>query len=507
MSASAFRPALAALAAALLLAGCGNADRAQLFRAEKLLYDARKAEDEVRLAGKRPDSTTALRLRANYLKVRTLVPGPYNLNQPEEKREVAMSTLRAVGVAEAAGVRLALEARRADLALEAAERLQTAGAADTATARQAAFMALAAYQGLRRYEDVVAQMKRILATYPPLPPGPNGEEDPVLGLPAAIVNLRRGLGDEAGAARELRGALEYFEGLLARPMPPVLEAQVRARILRANLELNQAGRALQEANALERLVASTPSLRHMMAEIAFAKGKIKTGIDADPSEGIGILERVAMDFPQSPLAPRAIFEVGASFERRTKYQSALERYQEILKRFPYAADVAPLALYRIGIVQEKMEDWGAAKSTFESIPVRYPRSTSAAEAPIAVIQHFMREGRKTVAQQYMTRAIGIYRELVKRDSTGEVTPLFRVKMFQLSAAQGDSNGVYAVTEEMLRSDPKHPYTAQILIEASRAAKGYGNPSRAAVYLRRFLREFPKSPLAGQVQQELRRLEG
>ena len=34
-----------------------------------------------------------------------------------------------------------------------------------------------------------------------------------------------------------------------------------------------------------------------------------------------------------------------------------------------------------------------------------------------------------------------------------------------------------------------------------------NPSRAAVYLRRFLREFPKSPLAGQVQQELRRLEG
>ena len=418
-----------------------------------------------------------------------------------------MSTLRAVGLAEAAGVRLALESRRADLALEAAERLQTEGAADTATARQAAFMALAAYQGLRRYEDVVAQMKRIMATYPPLPAPPGEEEDPVLGLPAAIVSLRRTLGDEAAAARELRAGLGYYEGLLERPLTPSLEAQVRARILRANLELNQPGRALQEVNNLERLVTSTPSLRPMMAEISFAKGKIKAAIEADPSDGIAILERVAADYPKSPLAPRAILEVAAALERRGRNVDAMARYQDLLKRFPQSAESAPLALYRLGIVQEKLDDWPNAKRTFESLPIRYPRSTSAAEAPVAIIQHYLREGRRTVAQQYMGRAMGVYRELVKRDSTGEMAPLFRVKMFQLSVARGDSTGVYDVTDEMLRSDPKHHFTAQILLEAARAAKAYGHPGRAAAYLRRFQREFPKSPLAGQVQQELRRLEG
>jgi len=269
------------IAAGYVLIGCGGGgERAALFRAEKLLYDARKAEEQLRLSTPSPDSTALMTLRASFLKVRKAVPGPYNVGGRGEARDVALSTLRAVGVAEASGVRLALAAHRADLALESAEWLQTEGAADTATSRQAAFMAVAAYQGLRRYDEAIAQMKRILSTYPPLPPPPDGE-DPVLSVPPAIVNLRRNLGDEEGAARELRAALEYYEGLLGRPMVPELEAQVRSRILRTSLELNQTSRALQEVNALDRLVTATPSLRHMLAEVAL----ITTSNDSSPRSG------------------------------------------------------------------------------------------------------------------------------------------------------------------------------------------------------------------------------
>ncbi|HET9951998.1 MAG TPA: tetratricopeptide repeat protein [Candidatus Eisenbacteria bacterium] len=496
---------LAGLGAAL--AGCGDGpEQAALYRAERLYYQARKEESQIRLGTPEPDSSSLLSLRASYLKVRSAIPTAPRVEGTAREKERALAMIRTVGSAEVAGVRLALEARRADLALETAVRLQSEAAADTATARQAAFMAVAAYQGLRRYDDAVAQMKLIMKTFPPSTP-PTGGEDPVLSIPEAIVSLRRNLGDEAAAQKELREGLDYYESLLSRPRPPELEAQIRARILRTNLELNQIGRALDEANALERLVVATPALRPMLAEIAFAKGKIKATIEKDPSEGIAILDRIATDFPGSPLAPRALFEAASQAEAKGQFEGAKFRYEGLLQRYPGSQPSAPMALYRLGLVQEKMGDWSNAKATLESVPLRYPQSAAAAEAPVAVIQHYIRENRRTAAQLYFSKALETYRTLVQRDSTGQAAPLFRVKMFQIYAAKGDSLGVYAVVDEMLRNDPKHPYTAQVLLEGARAANRFGNPTRSAAYLRRFLKEFPKSPLSDSVRRELKALGG
>lgn len=485
----------------LLLAGCGGGGTAALYRAEKMLYEARKAETEVRLGSTAPDSTALLKLRARFAKVHDSFPGPYKLEGNAKQREVTIYAIRTIAAAEASVGRLAMEARRADLALATAERLQTEAAVDTMTARNAAFMQLAALQSLQRYDDAVVQMKRIMANHRPLPPAPNGE-DPVLALPEEIVNQRRNLGDNEGAAKELRNALAYYQGLLQTPQPPALEAQIRARTLRTYLELNQVGRALEETNTLERLVESTPSLRSMLAEVAFAKGKIKATVDKDPTEGIGILERVATDFPNSPLAPRALFEAATQAEAKGRYEEAKGRYESILQRFPGAPEVAPLSLYRLGIVQDRLGDWPMAKRTLETIPTRYPQSTAAAEAPIAVLQHYARENQKTAAQLYFKKALETYRTLVRQDSSGQMAPTFRLKMYQIYAAGRDSNGIYQVTEEMLRNHPKHPYTAQILLEAARAAKAFGNERRAVVYLRRFVQDFPRSPVLPDVKREI-----
>jgi len=492
---------------AVLVAGCGDGpELASLYRAEKLYYQARREESQARLVTPQPDSTTILRLRTAYLNVRRVVPAPRAVGGEREDRDRALATIRTVGAAEAAGVRLALEAHRADLALEAAVRLQTEAAGDTGTARQAAFMAVAAYQGLRRYDDAVAQMKSIMRTFPP-GVSTSGGGDPVLAVPEAIVSLRRSLGDEESASKELREGLVYYQSLLDLRRPPELEAQIRARILRTDLELNQVGRALEETTTLERLVLATPSLRPMLAEVAFAKGKIKATIEKDPSEGIAILDRIATDFPSSQLAPRALLEAATQAENKGLLAAAKARYEGVLQRFPESPQVAPTALLRLGLVLEKMDDWNDAKGTIESVPVRYPLSTAAAEAPFAVIQHYLRDGRRTVAELYFSKALGTYRTLVQTDSTGQLAPLFRVKMFQIYAAKKDTAGIYGITDEMLRTDAKHPYTAQALLQAARAAKEYGNNARAAAYLRRFAQEFPKSPLIDSVRRESRALGG
>ena len=497
---------LALAAACGLLAGCGDGpQRAALFRAEKLAFNARKAEQELRLASQQPDSSRLLAVRALYVRVRSAAKGLTPGGGPVA-REQAQAVARAFGASEAAAVRIAQEAGRPELALESTEWLRSHTYGDSATERQAAFMAVSAYQGLRRYDEAVAEMKRIQATYPPSVSS-DGNEDPVLAIPEAIVSLRRRLGDEDAASRELRDGLAYYQSCLTRKPPPELEAQIRARILRTYLELNQVGRALEEANNLERLLANVPALRPMLAEVAFAKGKVRASTEKDPSEGVAILDRLATDFPASPLAPRAIFEAGSQLEAKGRYDEAMTRYQAVLQRFPDVADVAPAALFRVGLVQEKQEDWAHAKITLESVPVKYPRSVAAADAPIAVIQHYLRDDRKTAAEVYFPKALETYRNLVSNDSTGQWSPLFRSRMFQIYMAQKDSAGVYAVTEEMLRLDPKHPYTAQVLLEAARAAASFGNSAKCAAYLRRYIQDYPKSPLVDKVRVELRRLGG
>lgn len=495
--------ALGCLLAGLLLIGCSDErPRTLLYRAEKALYEARKVETEARLGNPKPDSTTLLRIRQAFLKVRAAAPGPYPIEGDKDARDVALATVRAVGAAEASGVRLALEAQRPDLAIEAAKRLQEEAKADTAMARQAAFMEVAAYQVMRRYDDAIAQMKKILATIPPHPPS-GGAEDPILALPDAIIELKRNLGDEEGARREVRAALEYYQRVLPEAKSPALQAQIRARILSKYLDLGQVGRALEEVNTLEKLVASTPSLRPMLAEVAFAKGKIRAQTEKDPTEGIAILDRIAIDLPDSPLAPRAIFEAGVQAEAKNRLDIAKARYEAVLQRFPRATEVASLSLFRLALIEEKTGDWRIAKGTLESIPIRYPRSTAAAEAPMAVIQHYMRQNQVTAAKLYFPKALATYRGLVSRDSTGRVAPVVRFKMYQLYLVQPDSSGVYAMTEEMLANDPTHPYTAQVLLESARAAKRFGNSARAVDYLRRFLKYFPNTSYTADVRRELR----
>ena len=56
-------------------------------------------------------------------------------------------------------------------------------------------------------------------------------------------------------------------------------------------------------------------------------------------------------------------------------------------------------------------------------------------------------------------------------------------------------------DEMLVKDKGHPYTAQALIEAARIAKSHGQPDRGAVYLQRYLEDYPNSPFADRIRKE------
>jgi tetratricopeptide (TPR) repeat protein len=498
---------------AMLVAGAGgcgdSATYARRYKAERLISLAQRTETQVRLTREHPDSVTLLRLREPFLRVAREVPPPYVRGSSVHSKQLGHEVLRIVGTAELQAARLAVEAKRSDLALDAMRRVAVMAGQDTIVRRRADFFLVATLRQERRFEEAIALMRDMLRRYRPMAPDRPGDEDAVLAIPEGIVGLKRDMGDTEGAKAALAEAARYYQGLLRRRYPPILEAQIRARFVRVELEQQQWALGMRELEILRRLASTSRELGPLEPEIRYSEAKLFAALnsDKDPVEAVDRLDRVAKDFPQSPFAPRAVLEAGALLERRGQKKAALDRYRQAAEMAPRQLDVAPVATFRRALLEDQVGNWELAKNLLESIPVLYPESQAAVEAPMSIAQHYVRAGQRDAAVQAVQRAIGTYRDLVARDSTSKAGPLYRWSIFRCYRILNDGRGALEAADEMVARDLGNPFTAQVLLESAQIAHQSRQDERARAYLERFLAAYPNSPMAADVRHQLALIAG
>ena len=182
---------LAVLACAALLAGCSNLEgMATRYRAERMVWKAQRRETQLRVGKAAPDSATLLRIRAEYQKLRQTFPPPFIPGQGPGVEKIRRDVAHQVGMAELTASRIALYAHRPDLALESARWVRSIADADTALSREADVGTVMALRGLRRFDEAIATMRTMLDRYPPAAPRSPEQEDPILNVPDAIIELR-----------------------------------------------------------------------------------------------------------------------------------------------------------------------------------------------------------------------------------------------------------------------------------------------------------------------------
>ncbi len=86
------------------------------------------------------------------------------------------------------------------------------------------------------------------------------------------------------------------------------------------------------------------------------------------------------DFPQSQLAPNALYWVGLSQFNLKDYREARATQDALIKKYPDASKIIADALLVIGSVQAELGDNGSARNTYEEIVAKYPTSDAAAKA-------------------------------------------------------------------------------------------------------------------------------
>lgn len=91
-------------------------------------------------------------------------------------------------------------------------------------------------------------------------------------------------------------------------------------------------------------------------------------------EAVQRLQNLAGKFPQSSVAPKALFEAGRLKERTGDYLGAVLLYQGLLSQYP-DHPLCDLALWRMGQIYEKeLHDPAKATDQYMAILVKYPES-------------------------------------------------------------------------------------------------------------------------------------
>ncbi|MBI4364475.1 MAG: tetratricopeptide repeat protein [Candidatus Latescibacteria bacterium] len=491
------------VAALALTTGCSDMKgMATRYRAERMLDEARREETRLRVGNQRPDSTTLLRIHDAYSRLRGAFPAPFVDGDGAAAKALNAAMARLVGTAELTAARSAFRAGRADLALEHAKWVASVASADTGLAREADFAAVVALQGLRRFEDAIELLHGMLERYPPTPPPSMDRLDAVLEIPDGIVGIRTQLGDPEGARREQEKAVEYYRRILASSPLPLLDAQVRSRLIRMLLETGDTGSALSEITALRRLISLEPSLKSLEPEILYSEARIR-GVAKDPGPALDLFDRLVMAYPGSRFGARALLDAGVLLEKHRDHAGALARYRTLLDRDPPDPEATPVAAFRLAMLEDQLGNWEDAKRTLDGIPVRFPTSRAAIEAPFAIVDHYARSRQFDATKLALHRAIDTYRKLIARDTTSASCTAYRRNIMRAYEGLELWDDALSVADEMAARDRGAAATSHALFVASQIADKIGDKSLSNSYLKKIVLEYPRFPLLELVKKRLR----
>jgi TolA-binding protein len=341
----------------------------------------------------------------------------------------------------------------------------------------------------------------MLERYPPVSPRSPDQEDPILNVPDAIIELRGETADSSQVSQDRADAIAYYRRILAGHPSPYLESQVRARLSRTLLETGDANAAYAEVGALRNLVDRTPGLRALEPELLYTEARIR-GMQKDYATALSMYDNVVKKYPTSTYAARSLLDAAVIAERMGDRNGAVTRYRAILDRPTPDQGIAPVASYRMAMVKDQMGNWEEAKQILESIPTQYPRSRAGVEAPFAIVEHYVRAREPDAAKAALLKAIDTYRTLLQMDTVSAYATVYRWNTLRAYSALGRWKEALATVDEMAENDRGAPITSEALFQGAQIARTNGDKVKSDAYLQRILLEYPRSPRAGPIRKFL-----
>jgi TolA-binding protein len=173
------------------------------------------------------------------------------------------------------------------------------------------------------------------------------------------------IGDAYYNLEQYDSALVYYRRVLDDYPNSVIIPQALDAV---RFTLDALGRGREAVAIIDSFQARNPT-RLPADSLAFRKaGIILEGGEFD--QAIALYDKLIRDFPESPIVPSALFQMGRGYEYLGKRDSAVLLYQQVVARYP-ASDAASDALIEAAGLKLREGDWAEASKNYEQFLAQY----------------------------------------------------------------------------------------------------------------------------------------
>ncbi len=177
--------------------------------------------------------------------------------------------------------------------------------------------------------------------------------------------------------------------------------------------------------------------------------------ETDATATVATFNKLLDKFPDSPLAPDALYRLGESYQKLGKPKEATSHYQRVVTKYP-DSEFAPHALAAVGQVQLAQKKFAEASETFLSVAERFPESPIAPDAGLQAADALF------AAKDYAGAAALYAKAAADKDNPHAATArYFEGVAYQLDGGKGQQ--AIAAFEEFVKRHPDHALTAKAYV--------------------------------------------
>lgn len=208
----------------------------------------------------------------------------------------------------------------------------------------------------------------------------------------SLENLAQRIDDLQDQVKQLRGEVEVLEhdSDMDKKQQRDLYQDIDKRLQK--LELGLGGSAVSSGDSI------TPAVPASTGVVAPASGPDEAAYQRNFdllkqgrfSEAIAGFKGFMKKYPDSPLAPNALFWTGEAHYQMGDFTTALADFRNVLKQYPKSGKI-PDATLKVGYCQYELQQWKTARQTLNDVIAKYPDS-SAAQLARQRLQRMQDEG-------------------------------------------------------------------------------------------------------------------
>ena len=481
--------AFAILLAATIMCGCGGAsDTAVRFKMERMLVQADRLQEQMKLKGQMLSEKDLGTLIDAYAAISEQVAPPRNPEEaaiaPEEKKQAwALSSLAVTRIGS-----LYLDRRMYDKAYDhfkmAADNLSA-----TLVQRNAVLIYMAlSMQKMGQYDRAAGLYDTLAQEYINIvvPENPNLD---ALDAPLRAVEMWRLAGDRDRHDLAITEAREYYLNIMEKFNGSLTESAAIGKLSASYLQEHRFGEAIDLLKTVrdDSTGRVTPSVMLTIADIYMNRIR-------DLSNAERTYREFAEYYPDHEKAQEAYLGLGLSLYEQRKFEEARKAVSSIDKLRKVSQEYVAQAYFLAALCYEKEDKWELAKGQFDIVQSTFIGTEQGFEATLYVVDHYRRRGQSDLEQKAFNDAVNYINRYAEQNKAnpGSVSKA----LGYLVRAYTESGDLEKAADRLAFLHDQYPQYPEGRFAPLRLGDIYenelGDTSKAIAWLKIFIDENPQA---------------